>query len=214
MLAANDRPPPLAYDDLPPGSDLRRESSAGGLTVIVPAGDVPQGMCRAASSAAMLWAAAVSAPLLGLLVAAGSLAYWDNLRRMEPALRAGAEVLFAAFALGLFALIWRTRRDAHLEALARGRRQSTVLHVTPLRLLIETTGPYGDASYDLPRDQVRSLDVCRFQAGDAWGATVALPWVVITLTDGTSIRLLPGRDQIELRWVAGAVTQAAHAQRQ
>jgi hypothetical protein len=196
----------LAYDDLPPDSDLRREVSADGLTVIAPAGEVSSTSRRAVSIAAMCWAAVLGTAGVGLLTAAGAVAFWDNVRRMDPPLRLGAEVLYAAFAGGVFAMLWRVRREAWLEALAEGRRQSTILHATPERLVIETSGPYGAASHVLPCDRIRSIDARALRPPGGMGSP-AVPWLVITLTDGSRVSTFPARDLAELQWATGALEQ-------
>jgi hypothetical protein len=205
-LAVGRAAPTLAYDDLPPDSDLRREVSADGLTVIAPAGEVSFTSQRAVAIAAMWWAAVLGTVLVGVLTAAGAVAFWENVRRMEPPLRLVAEVLYAAFAGGVFAMLWRARRDVWLEALAKGRRQSTILHATPMRLVVETFGPFGAASHVLPRDQIRSIDARLLRPPGGPGSP-ELPWLVITLTDGTRVSTLPARDVVELRWATGALEQ-------
>jgi hypothetical protein len=196
----------LAYDDLPPDSDLRREVSADGVTVIAPAGEVSCTSRRAVAIGAMWWAAVLGTVGVGLLTAAGAVAFWENVRRMERPLRLGAEVLYAAFAGGIFAMLWRARRDVWLEALAKGRRQSTILHATPQRLVVETSGPYGAASHVLPRDQIRSIDARPLRPPGGFGSP-EFPWLVITLADGTRVATLPARDVVELRWATGALEQ-------
>jgi hypothetical protein len=204
--------PTLAYDDLPPDSDLRREVSADGVTVIAPAGEVSSTSRRAVSILAMYWAATFGSLGLGLLTAAGAVAFWDNVRRMDAPLRIGAEVLYAAFAGGVFAMLWRVRREACLEALAKGRRQTTILHATPERLVVETSGPYGAASHVLAREQIRWINAQSLRPSDGIGSA-AVPWLVITLTDGTRISTLPARDVGELRWATGALEQVLRVRR-
>ena len=183
--------------------------SADGLTVIAPAGEVSSTSRRAVSIAAMYWAAALGTAGVGLLTAAGAVAFWDNVRRMDPPLRLGAEVLYAAFAGGVFAMLWRVRREAWLEALAKGRRQSTILHATPERLASrDEPGRMARRSHVLPRDRIRSIDARPLHLAGAFGAPT-VPWLVITLTDGTRLSTLPARDLVELRWATGARTGAA-----
>src|SRR5687767_7700375 len=82
----------LPYDDLPPGSDLRREyhpspgERGSVVTITVPGGDVPPDVRRKESRAAMVRAAAVAAVLVLVLGLAAFGVYRDNLRRLEPGL--------------------------------------------------------------------------------------------------------------------------------
>ena len=52
----------LAYDDLPPGSDIRREYGSDGRSVriVVPSGDPPRAIVRATAQAAAVSGALLS----------------------------------------------------------------------------------------------------------------------------------------------------------
>ena len=206
----------LSYDDLPPGSDLRREyhptSGERGafVTITVPGGDVPANVRVKESRAAMVRAAAVTAVLVLLLAAAVVAAYHDNLRRLNPGLRAGAQVSAVAISVCLFLLLWRMDRDARLDALGKARRQSTVLHADGRGLLVETAGPFGPASHRLSGARIRGFGIRHVLSHDAGLLMVTLRWLVVHLNDGPSIHLLPGREAAEIRWVVLSLQKALH----
>ena len=131
----------LTYDELPSGSDVRREfggaGSDGGVTITVPGGETPPAVQRAESRAAMVRAAVVSAVLAAMLAMAAFAAYQENLRRLDSSLKVGAALLAGTFGVGLFLLAWRVERGARLDALAQARRQSTVLHADGGALRVE-----------------------------------------------------------------------------
>jgi hypothetical protein len=207
----------LSYDDLPPGSDLRREYHASPgepgavVTITVPGGSLPPEAARKESRAAMVRAVAVAAVLALVLGFAAYGVYGDNVRRLDPRLRLAAQALAVAFTFCLFLLLWRIDRDARLDAHAKGRRQSTVLHANHQGLLIETAGPFGQASHRLAGERIRKFSVERLAAEDAGLVSLALPWLVVHLDDGASVRLLPGREAAEIRWVVASIQKALHA---
>ena len=219
MHARPDSPSVLSYDDLPPGSDLRREydpsanDPAAVVTIIVPGGAVPADVRRKESRAALVRAAWLAAVLVLILGFAAYVAYRDNVRRLDPGLRLGAQALAIAFTLCLFLLLWRIDRDVRLDALGRARLQATILHANHQELLIETSGPFGQASHRLARDKVRGFTVEHFAPAEASLVAVALRWLVVHLDDGSSVRLLPGREAAEIRWVVLSLQKALHAGR-
>ena len=198
----------LDYDDLPAGSDVRREyDGAGGVRVTVPAGEPPAGALRAASQRAMIDAAVVCSAglVLGILVVTLVI----DLRRLGSVERIWAVAAFAALTGGVFLLLWRTRREARAEALRGARRQGTVFDARAGRLLIETAGPYGDESHDLRATSVRSITVrpgVRSLGGRTDGP--ALPCLAIDRSDGMAVQLLHGSDPVELRVVARTLVRA------
>jgi len=214
VAAPEPSPSVLVYDDLPPGSDLRREyhpssgESGTTVTITVPGGEIPPDLRRRESGTAMVRAAAVAAVLVLILGFAAFGVYRNNLRRLDPWLRLGAQGLAIAFTLGLFVLIWRIDRDARLDSLGKARRQSTVLHADGRELLVETAGPYGQASHRLAGERVRGFGVARVVSHDAGLLMSALPWLVIHLDDGPSLHLLPGREAAEIQWVIVSVQRA------
>jgi hypothetical protein len=207
-------PAVLPYDDLPPGSDLRREydssSSPPGttVTITVSGGDIPPDLRRRESATAMVRAAAVASVLVLILGFALFGVYRDNLRRLDPGLRLGAEALAIAFTVCLFLLAWRIDRGVRLDALGKARRQSTVLHADGDVLLVETAGPYGQASHRLAGERIRGFAVAHVVSPDAGLLLIPLPWLVVLLNDGPSLHLLPGREAAEIRWVILSLQRA------
>lgn len=193
----------LEYDELPPGSDIKREFAPSGVTITVPAGDVPPAALRAASFEAMRFAAGVSTVIMGLGVAAAVAA--GELGRMDVRWRLAAMGLTAVIGLGLFALAWRGRYAAKVEALNEARRQATVLHVTPGRLLVETTGPLGSGSHELAKSRVVRVRVGSDSAGRAGDVSLRCLW--LDRLGAPPLRLLIGREASELRWIAATVAQ-------
>lgn len=156
----------------------------------------------------MVRAAAVAAVLVLILGFAAFGIYHENLRRLDPGLRVGAQGLAIAFTVCLFLLLWRIDRDARLDALTKARRQSTLLHADRHALLVETAGPLGGASHRLAGERIRGFSVDRIASPEAGLVAVALRWMVVHLDDGASVHLLPGRDPAEIRWVVLSVQKA------
>ena len=98
-------PPTLAYDDLPPGSDIRRELGPDGvsLRVIVPAGEPPPAVRRRT----MLDAFASAAPATAGLLVLALLMYLAGLRsnRVAGVSLAWAWTFFAVFCGALVLLV-------------------------------------------------------------------------------------------------------------
>ena len=116
-----------------------------------------------------------------------------------------AVTFFAVFCTALVALVAWVRYGVLLEALQAGRRQATIMAITPTGLLVETSGPFGAAGHDIDADRVRDAVVERVALRDLRGVNRRVHVVVIHLTNGRKIRLLPGRNRSELRWVAGTI---------
>ena len=199
----------LAYDELPPGSDVRREYGAGGeLTITAPAGEPSEAARRAAAQSTGVSSAAFCAVGLAVLVWV-ALSTSDAVRRLGGGSRLTAVLLFGVVCCGIVLLVWKVSYDGRLGLLAEARRQSTVLHATPYRLLVETGGPFGEKSFDVAAGEVVALEVVGEPwAGDGGGAADSVPCLRVKLADGRVLRLMPGRHEAELRWVAAALGQA------
>ena len=209
--------PTLAYDDLPPGSDIRREYDGDGggdgdgdgpvrqVKIIVPAGDPPPTVLRVAlfdsfaSGARASWALVLLAFLLFMIGLRNN--------RVSGVPLAYAWAFFAVFCAALVLLVAWVRYGLQLDAIRVGRQQMTVLAATPARLLIETTGPFGVASYDFPREKIAGLSITRGPIRDDRNLPRRVTHVALSLNDGRTICLLPARDERELRWICGAVRQ-------
>ena len=200
MAAPAEAPLPLGYDELPPGSDLSRAYGDGGaVTITAPAGEPSASVCRGAAHGTGVWSATVT----GLGLAVGlvlALGLSDSIRRLDSGLRLLAAALFLLFCGGVFLLVWRVRYAARLEALAQARRQAVVLDADGQRLLVETAGPPGPESLDIPADQIRAIGII--------GYAESVLCLGVHLGGGTVLKLMPGRHPTELRWVAAALVQA------
>lgn len=196
-------PLPLAYDDLPPGSDVRREyggeGTGGAVTITVPAGEPPHAVVRQTIRDAFASGAAASAALLLLAYLLFHLGLRNN--RVSGVSLAWAWAFFALFCAALVLLVAWVRYGMMIESIRAAREQATVLAATPTRLLIETTGPFGVASYDFPRAKITGFTVARALLRDDRHTPRRLLHLAIELADGRAVRVLPGRDERELRWI-------------
>ena len=105
---------------------------------------------------------------------------------------------FVVFCAALFMMMWRAAYAARLDKLERAMKQTTLLIASPGRLLIETAGPFGQASYDLCTRVGGPCRVTDVQLGSIGNHACML----IVLASGQLVRVLPGRDDAELDWVA------------
>lgn len=199
----------LAYDELPEGSELRREfDGRGGLQITAPAGEPPESMRRYVGHAGLLPASVA----FGVCVAVGGPLVLEQIltNRIDPELRSAALLALGVLATGVFLFVWLTRRAALSHAVAEARRRSSVLHADAERLLVEVAAPSGDdspgESLDLPVAQLWGLKVA-VAALDPARESTAVPCLRLFLTDGTTHLLLGGHHPMELAWVAGSVSE-------
>ncbi|WP_428940193.1 hypothetical protein [Fontivita pretiosa] len=199
-------PHALDYDTLPPHSRLRREFSDGVLTIIAAAEEPGPLVRRTALHRSAVFAAILFliTLLVGLLVFGAVFQAHRRLMSQTTMLTLGVAAL--VFCVALFALIWRLQYLSRLDAAARALRQNTVLAASAGRLLIETSGPFGSAGYDL-RNQEGQQAVRALRLGRC-GGDRPVDCLEILLGEGTRIHILPGRDSAELRWVAAAIARA------
>jgi hypothetical protein len=201
----------LAYDELPPGSDVRREYGAdGAVTITAPAGEPSAAARRAAAQRTGVSSAIVCGFGLTFLLAV-MLSVSNSSWRMHGAFRVGAVLLFGVVCAGVFLLAWWVSFRARLEALAEARRQAVVLHADARRLLVETAGPLGRESLDLAANDVEFVGVVAVPWTQGGSAPEAVPCLRVDLRDGRTLRLMPGRHEAELRWVGAALSQALGA---
>jgi hypothetical protein len=190
--------PTLAYDNLPPGSDLALvHTKDNAVTITAPAGNPPAAMLRVVAQES-----AVFASLLGAGLVLGVIAFFRgaiHFDRLPAVLRVWGVVWFAVFCAGLFALLWRLRYAEMKRRLQRARLQSTIVYVSPGRLLIETTGPAGESSHDLPAGDIASITVDR---GPRLARSAT---IVLRLKSGKVLKILRGRDERELRWAVETI---------
>src|SRR5687767_6921782 len=204
----------LAYDDLPPGSDVRREytfadgGGAGGrreVTIIVPAGEPPPAVTRVAFFDSFASGARASWALLLLAFLLFSIGLRNS--RISGVPLGWAWAFFAVFCGALVLLVAWVRYGMTLDSIRAGREQMTALAATPARLLIETSGPFGVASYDFPREMITALTVRRGALRDERNLPRRVLHVAISLRDGRTILVLPGRDVRELRWICATLRE-------
>jgi hypothetical protein len=193
-------PPVLGYDDLPPGSDIRRELADGRVQISVPAGELSRAAVKRTLYAGLASGAASSWALLLLAL----VVFFVGLRvnRISGVALVWAWGFFTVFCAALVLLVGWVRFGLMLDATRAGRRQATALAATADHLLVETAGPFGVAAYDLPAGKIRALLVTRGILRDDRAQPRRVPRLTVVLTDGRSIHLLPGRDVRELEWTA------------
>lgn len=189
--------PLLAYDDLPPGSDVRREYEGEAVRITVPAGEPPAAVVRQAALDALASGAVASWPLLALCFVTFMFGLRAN--RIAGAPLAWAWAFFAVVCAALVLLVSWVRYGVMLDAIRAGRRQATVIAATPRRLRVETNGPFGAGGYDFPADRITRLLARRGTIKDNRGHGQRVWHLALALRDGRTILLLPGRDRRELR---------------
>lgn len=190
----------LAYDELPAGSDLRREYGPGGaVTVTAPAGEPSVAARRATAQATGL----ASAVLCTASLAALLWVLWPALTRLDTGLRVAAGALFVVFSGGLFLLVWKVWYAAHLDLLTDARRETVVLHADARGLLIESQGPEGARSIEIPTGSALGV-----RPAGGWRAVETIHCIKIERRDGATLCLLAGRHPAELRWVAATLRQS------
>jgi hypothetical protein len=190
----------LAYDELPAGSDLRREFGPdGSVTITAPAGEPSPALRRSmARDTAIYGAAFCAGPMAVLLWAA-----WPLVARLDFPRRVTAMGLGVVLAGGIFLLVWKVWYGAHFDLVAKARREAAVLHADARGLLIETTGPEGPQSVEVPASEAIRISVVGWRFN-----RVPIPHIRIERPHAPAVRLLTGRDPAELRWVAATLAQA------
>ncbi len=194
----------LRYDELPPGSDVRREQEADGTRIVVPAGEVPAEVQRAVLQRRIVAASLGFMPILLLAI----LAFPDlsnRFNRLEAPLKLGAGVAFTVLCGAAIALVSSTLYGRSLDALTRARSTSTLLRVSSDRLRIESSPPCA-ASHEIAQAQIRCLSISHGPLPDERGNRSRIAWLAIELHEDV-IRILPGRDELELRWIARNLAQ-------
>lgn len=185
----------LTYDTLPPHSTLRREISDDVVKITAAAEEPGSHAKRIELQRAALSAALLSGALLvGFILAIGS-TYRAHRGYMGAGLFTVLVVAFAVFCAALFLLLWKMQYASRIDALERAFRQTTILAASPGRLLIETAGPFGQASHDLDGSTLS------FRRG-RWRVEKPVDCLDVMVGDDRIIQVLPGRDEAELRWVA------------
>jgi hypothetical protein len=200
----------LAYDDLPPGSDIRRVTEPDRVQISVPAGEPPRAVVREAALQGFVRGSLFSVPALAIaLVVFYQGIHYNDLRGVPLKWAWGFFTIFCAAIVMLIAWICY---GVIIDSIRHARQQATVLAATPARLVIETSGPFGTASYDYARDRIDRFDISAGTLKDDRGRPRRVQWLELRLADGKRVRLLPGRDPGELKWVRGMIVQIMNLQ--
>lgn len=201
----------LVYNELPLGSDLRREYGPGGaVTITAPAGEPSEAVRRLAALQTGLSAAIVCGAIVFLLVAWAAAAVLPAFRRLDPGMRLLAMLLFAVICGGLFLLVWKVRFANRLDRLEKARSQAIVIHADSFGVIVEATSPAGDTSYELSAADLRGIHVVVRDPDQTWGRPEWGPGVrlQIELANGSFVPLLYGRHPAEIEWVAASIWRA------
>jgi hypothetical protein len=181
----------LTYDTFPPHSSLRREVSDGAIKITAAAEELSARARGVELQRAALGGALLSAALLAAFVLAVASTYLAHRRYMGSWLFAVLVGAFVVFCGALFLLMWRAAYAARIERLERAMRQTTILVAAQGHLLVETAGPLGQASHDF-----RHVDDLRRGRIDGQDC------LEILVPNRDPVRVLAGRDDAELHWVA------------
>ena len=181
----------LTYDTFPPHSSLRREVGDGVITITAAAEEPGAHARRVELQRAACAGALLSGGLLAAFVLAVASTYLEHRRYIGFWLFVVLIAAFVVFCAALFLLMWRAAYAARLEKLERAMKQTTILVASPGRLLVETAGPFGQASHAIER----ALDFRR-------GRLDGYRCLEILAPGGERVHVLPGRDDAELHWVA------------
>jgi hypothetical protein len=189
----------LAYDELPAGSDLRREYRGdGAVTITSPAGEPSTAVRRSAAQRQ-----ALASALFTCVVMAGSLwALWPQFTRLDAALRATVLGLLVVVIGGVFLLAWRVWYGADLDLLTKARREAVVLHADARGLLVEIAGPLGDRSIEVPANSLGRISVVGWRLG-----AVVIPHLKLEQHGEPTLLLFAGRHRGELDWIAATLRQ-------
>ena len=189
----------LAYDELPEGSDIRREMREEGVRIMLPSGGIPESMKLLMYRDSAVKAALVSG---GILIILGTLTMMSRqvrilrLSQLEWWLAIVAAVIVA---IALFGLVWRHLASAGIEAVLIARRQATALEMNEQRLIIEQTGAIP-ISATITADELKGMRIERdFQDG------YPLPVIEIKRRSGETIRIARGRSEFELCWIINSI---------
>ncbi len=190
----------LNYDALPEGSDIRVEldPAGAGVRITVPAGEPPRAALKQTAYDALGVGAVQSWALLLLALVVFMIGIRAN--RISGAALTWAWAFFAVFCAAIVLLVSWVRYGVMLDAIRLGRRQMTVIAATREQLLIETTGPFGASSVNLPANAVIKLHAQRHALRDQ-RAILRRVHVLLITVDNQALHFLPARDPRELRIV-------------
>jgi hypothetical protein len=201
-------PTPLAYDDLPAGSDLAREFTPdGGITITAAVREPSPRALRWARRRAVPRATLITALTLAGVIVVGAL----MLRQARPGLSLWylPVVIFPLLGLlsaAIFLLAWHASASRCIDALHQARRQVTIISADPTTLRIQSDGAFGPQSHTIPAACVQAVQLVWNPESDWYSMHRQL--LHVKLDDGGVIALLPGRDESELVWVAAVLQRA------
>jgi hypothetical protein len=190
----------LTYDDLPPGSDIRREIREGAMMIVIPPYEVTVSVRREAYRATALRAAVFTATILivgivcisTLLRGAWVARQWDLL----------SLALFCVVAAMTFALVWRALALMRIQVIELLGGQSTLIDADRERLLLESDGPDGPISRRIGNSEVLEVRIVSLEHPG-----VVVYAVGIVIGKEKPILIASGRSHGELRWIARALAQ-------
>jgi hypothetical protein len=198
---------PLSYDDLPPGSDIRRERDADGVVrIIVPAGEPPPAALRQAQYHAVLLGALIGG--VPLVLASAGLVWAIRSNRISGGPLITAWLMFGVFCAAAVMMAASVLYFLELDALRAGREQMTAVAVSPAKLIIETAGPFGDAGHAINASEIVQV---RVRMGSCYDRrrrrNHTLRHLRCHLVNGSAIDLLPGRERAELAVIAAILRE-------
>ena len=197
----------LAYDELPPGSNLRREyRGSHAVTITAPPGEPSEAARRAAAHTTGLFSALLCAGLLSLALHVGWRLF-PSVGRLDRPLLLAAAILFGCFAGGVFLLVWKVQYGARLDLLSDLCREAVVMYADGRRLLVEIAGPHGGRSHEFTASDIRRFDII----SGGWTRR-RVPCLTIRRRNNRTFRILAGRHPAELRWVAATLSQVLQAE--
>jgi hypothetical protein len=200
----------LAYDGLPLDSDIRHEHSPGLVRITIPAGEPSATALKQAKQGALIDATWIS---LGFMML-GSVLLLVFIRgnRIDGIESIIAWVSFGVLCAACVLLIASAFYISRRTDLIASRQQMSVIAATPERLLIETTGPLGTMSEDLPAETIRLIHLKQGSWKDRKRREYTMRYLRVYCTDGTMIDILPGRDRSELLSIARAIAAMTGAE--
>ena len=190
----------LAYDDLPPGSDLLRDITTDFVTITATA---PEPSTRARHWARRSAAYRAVADVL-LIVPPFLIVPTMLIAASRPYFAASLPPviypLLGIFVAAIYLLAWKWRYDHRIDAIHKARAQTTFVSASSAELHIEITGPLGDESHRIESQIIGEIHPQRPTFQEWW--RFALPSLRIHLRDGRRIDIMRGRDESELAAIA------------
>jgi hypothetical protein len=196
----------LTYDNLPRRSALLREVLPDGIIITSAAREPDQHARASARNGAVIAAAAISgAALLICATIFGAQAYAHR-----NTLPRGTGLIAGVFCIALFAFVWQLKSVARIHALGRALAQNTVLAARAGRVLVESIGPLGETSLDVPCSMIGEIRVIKRIRLDRCDGQ-AFSCLEIELANSQRVQTLLGHDLSDLIFVKRALDAACKA---